>query len=255
MELNRSIRSIGAKSEWTSWFAAILLCSLGTFYLFAFTEDPASAGSLVLLVIGCLFGGALVKSYRDISFLDRETRVATQQVSQLQEVNDVTVFLQNARPSIFRSHIQALNTIFLSHSKISQDTILEIAHARLVARNRVVELLASILITLGLIGTILGLLIAVGGLGGVLQSDGQADDMSDLIAHMKTTVDGLGTAFYTTLVGAVAGGVVLRILTSVVEAHIMRYIAHLAELAEIHVLPAMRRTAAQLEAQGYYKQL
>lgn len=151
---------------------------------------------------------------------------------------------------MFRTHIQSLHTIFLSHSDISQEKVLDVAHARLVARNRVVELLASILITLGLIGTILGLLIAVGGLGQVLQGDAGSEGIK---AGLQETISGMGTAFYTTLFGSAAGGVVLRILTSVVDANIIRYVAHLAELSEVQVLPAMRRTAAQLEAQGYYR--
>lgn len=255
MIANTSIGSLGGKTEWLIWCAAMMSCIAGVLFLFKFTSDPTRSGDLMMLLIAGLFIASLVKSFRDISFLDRETKLASHQVDQLQQVNDIAQFLQSAQPSVFRVHIHSLHSIFLSHSEISQDKVLDIAHARLIARNRVVDLLASILITLGLIGTILGLLIAVGGLGGVLSGDSESSDMGELLASMKTTIDGLGTAFYTTLFGAAAGGVVLRILTSIVDAHIMRYVAHLSELVEVHVLPAMRRTASKLEAQGYYDRL
>ncbi|MCC7063092.1 MAG: MotA/TolQ/ExbB proton channel family protein [Planctomycetes bacterium] len=240
------------KAEWLMWFAGLSLFTLGAAVLFAGGWQVLS-GDLVVCLILALFLVTLWKSYHDIGLLDRETRLASEQVAQLKQINDVGRFLEAAQPSIFQSHIAALHTIFLSHSSISQETVLEIAHSRLRARNKTVDLLASILITLGLIGTILGLLIAVGGLSGVIGSgDGQMDQV---MVAMRTTIEGLGTAFYTTLYGAAAGGIVLRILTSVVDSNILRYMAHIAELTEIYVLPALRRRAAQLEAEGYYRNL
>jgi hypothetical protein len=117
----------------------------------------------------------------------------------------------------------------------------------------VVELFSSILITLGLLGTIVGLIMSVGGLSTVLAS-GSASS-ADVFEGMLRTVKGLETAFYTTLLGATFGGVMLRILTSVVDAAVLRYIAHLAELTEVNVLPPLRRMAMNLEKSGYYQGL
>jgi hypothetical protein len=249
------IRFLGGKKEWMMWFVAMLVCIAVVLVVYVMNDDPDASGNLMLVIISGLFIGILLKSYRDISFLDRETNLATSQVDSLRQINDVGKFLEAAEPSVFRDHIKSLHTIFLSHSQISQEGILDVTHARLLASNRVVDLLASILITLGLIGTILGLLICVGPLEDVLSGGGGSADMEKIMGALRTTVKGLGTAFYTTLFGAALGGVMLRILTNVVDAHITRYIAHLAELSEVYVLPAMRRTAAQLEAQGYYKRL
>ncbi len=253
MDLDSTKNSLGGKSEWLAWFAGLTLCIVCVGVLFVI--GSRFAGDLVVLLILGLSLATLYKSYCDISWLDRQTQLASEQVGQLQRINDIAQFLKASEGSIFRSHIAALHTIFLSHSTISQDTVLEIAHARLRARNKVVDLLASILITLGLIGTILGLLIAVSGLNGVLGGSGEDGKMDQVMASMKTTIEGLGTAFYTTLFGAAGGGVVLRILTSVVDSHILRYVAHISELTEVYVLPALRRRAAQLEAEGYYRNL
>jgi biopolymer transport protein ExbB/TolQ len=253
MHQHMSNRAMGGKSEWIAWFVGLTICIVVIGVVFV--AGSSLAGDLLTTLILGLFAATLFKSFRDINSLDRETKLATEQVHQLQQINDIARFLQAAHVSIFRSHIAALHTIFLSHSSISQETVLEIAHARLRARNKVVDLLASILITLGLIGTILGLLIAVTGLSGVIGGSGNAGQMDQVMTGMKTTIEGLGTAFYTTLFGAAFGGVVLRILTSVVDAHILRYVAHISELTEVYVLPALRRRAAQLETEGYYRNL
>ncbi len=238
--------SIPGKRQWLLW-AAIMAGVLAALFV---TQVILGWTDGILFVIGALFVGCLAKNFRDISYLDRETRRASEQVRQLRETNDIEQFIRVAEPSIFRHHIESLHTIFLRSPRIEQDTLIEVAHARLIARNRIVELMANILITLGLIGTIVGLIAAVGGLGTVLEGAGEKEK---LIAGMQTTVDGLGTAFYTTLLGSIFGGVILRVLANIVDANIVGYMAHLAELTEVYVLPAMRRMAGKLQGQGYYE--
>jgi hypothetical protein len=80
---------------------------------------------------------------------------------------------------------------------------------------------------------------------------GEASLISTLM-QSGGALSGLDTAFYTTLLGAIFGGVMLRVLTNVVEANITKYAAHVAELTEVNVLPSMRRMARQLEKSGFY---
>ncbi|MEL7473308.1 MAG: MotA/TolQ/ExbB proton channel family protein [Planctomycetota bacterium] len=239
---------LSARSQWLAWMVSI--ASITIVLILAYALFGNASG--ILFVILGLFAATLYKSFRDISFLDKKTRLASDQVSLLVELNDVGAFLDEARKSVFRAHIAALHTIFLAHPQIDQDNLIEVLHARLKARNRVVELFASILITLGLIGTIVGLIQSIGGLGNVISASNDIDAMQQ---GLNETLGGLGTAFYTTLLGALFGGVMLRILTSVVDANITRYTAHLAELTEVNVLPAMRRMATRLERGGYYEKL
>ncbi len=242
------IEKLSARSQWVLWFLAmsVAVVLLTGFALLGF-------GSAIILVMLAMFGWAIAKSWLDVNFLHQETSRASEQVDQLLETGDVAVFLTQARRSLFRSHIGALHEIFLASSEISQDNLIEILHGRLVARNRVVDLFGSILITLGLIGTIIGLIQMMGGMRAVIaDSDG---DTASMATGMMASLDGMDTAFYTTLIGAIFGGVMIRILTNVVDAAIMRYTAHLAELTEVKVLPAMRRMARTLEARGYYENL
>jgi hypothetical protein len=81
---------------------------------------------------------------------------------------------------------------------------------RLRRRGALVVAGSTMLITLGLIGTVVGLIRAMAGLEGVTQS--LSDPSADLVAPMSEALGGMSTAFYTTLVGALLGGILLRLL-------------------------------------------
>lgn len=226
--------------QWLVWLAILLLgCAiLGVAYIFG---GKAIEYGMYLVISGLAIG-LIFKGYLDARFLDRETKLADEQVRILEQVDDFESFLQLAPKSVFRTHIENLNTIAQSHSEIHQDNLIEVLHTRLIARNKVTELFSSILITLGLIGTIVGLIVMMTKLTEVMKG-GITDDFVVQLVGDTGPLSGLGVAFVTTLLGAVFGGVILRVLTSVVEANIMRYTAHLAELTEVYVLPHMRHMA------------
>ena len=73
---------------------------------------------------------------------------------------------------------------------------------------RFVSLLGSLMITMGLIGTVLGLTITLTGLNGALENV-DSDGLSVLIG-LREAMSGMGLAFYTTLLGSIMGGVLLR---------------------------------------------
>lgn len=247
--------------EWIIW-VIVLFVSFG-FVFVGFFIDGAIIGDITFLdlsiysVIIILAITAIYMSYRDAVFIDSQSKTASKQAGILVELNDISEFLESTEHSIFRTHIESLYRIFQTHSEISQENLIEILHSRLLSRNKVVELFASILITLGLIGTIIGLILMTNDLGNVLQNVGQMEsqDLMQNIAGKDGPLGSLGVAFYTTLLGAVLGGVILRVLSNVVDANIMRYTAHIAELTEVNVLPFLRRMAKNLENAGYYQHL
>lgn len=236
--------------EWRFWLLIQLAMCVVVGGVFVLIGGRIAEVLLYTVLLGTT-AGTLIRSHADAKLLDAETRIASHQVNQLAAVGDVGLFLKQASPSMFRSHIESLYTIFQAHPKIEQDHLIEILHARLLARNRIVELFASLLLTLGLIGTIVGLIDMMNGMKGVLTESGG----DNLMQRMGGPLSGLGVAFNTTLIGAIFGGVILRILSSVIDASITRYVAHVAELAEVHVLPIMRRIADKMEAAGYYGRL
>lgn len=233
-------------SEWLAWMAVLL--GVSAVLAITFLVDEKAIEFAMYFVISALAIGLIGKGYFDARFIDREMKLASAQVRILEEVDDFESFLERAPQSVFRSHIDNLYTISLSNPDVSQDNLIEVLHTRLMARNRVVELFSSILITLGLIGTILGLIIMMGDLTKTMGAGSVGDELLAKLGDPNTgALRGLSTAFLTTLLGAIFGGVVLRVLTSVVDASIMRYTAHLAELTEVHVIPFMRQSARNLD--------
>jgi hypothetical protein len=71
----------------------------------------------------------------------------------------------------------------------------------------VISSLSSILITLGLIGTVFGLIVSMGGLKELVLSSG---DNAGILSTMTNVLSGVDIAFYTTLFGSFLGGILLR---------------------------------------------
>lgn len=76
---------------------------------------------------------------------------------------------------------------------------------------RTLSVISGLMVTLGLIGTILGLIISVGGLEAIMTEVGIAN--KNIFGGVKETIQGMAIAFYATLFGAVLGAVVLRMLS------------------------------------------
>lgn len=78
-----------------------------------------------------------------------------------------------------------------------------------------IEVAGNLLITLGLIGTVAGLTLTLTGLTGSLEALGHDQEM--LLSGLRKAMAGMGTAFYTTLLGAVLGGVLLRVFAQITD--------------------------------------
>ena len=239
--------------EWGYWF--VLLFGITFLLALAFFIDKTKNETLIdeamyLAIVG-LAAITIFSGFKDVIALGREMKLASEQAAKLEKVQTFEGFFQQSEDSVFVEHIKNLYRIAVRHPEVSQDNLIEIIHARLLARNRVNELFSSILITLGLIGTIVGLIVMMDKLGETMaNSTGSSGGTEELIQKLFDpetggALSGLGIAFLTTLLGAIFGGVVLRVLTSVVDAAILRYTAHLAELTEVYVLPRMRVIAEE----------
>lgn len=241
------LESVSGVKRWLSWLIILLVVSVVvTFAFFMSRTSPENSGLInnaMYIVIGSLGAGLIIKSFFDARQLQHQTSLASSQIRLLEQVDNFDDFLARSESSIFRSHIENLHIISQSHGDISQDNLIELLHSRLMARNKIVELFSSILITLGLIGTILGLIIMMDSLTAIMANAEIDENFMKLLVGDGGPLSGLGVAFVTTLIGAIMGGVVLRVLTNVVHSNIMEYTAHIAELTEVYVLPHMRSAA------------
>jgi len=62
-----------------------------------------------------------------------------------------------------------------------------------------------------------------------------------IMQGVDAALGGMGVAFYTTLMGAILGGVCLRLLSNLVDSNTEHIVSHIAELTEIYILPILRR--------------
>lgn len=95
------------------------------------------------------------------------------------------------------------------------EVLLDIEFSTFNRTSHAVEVIGNVLITLGLIGTVIGLTLTLSGLSSSLDALGQ--DQQQLINGLRRAMGGMGTAFYTTLLGSVLGGVLLRVFALITD--------------------------------------
>jgi hypothetical protein len=120
----------------------------------------------------------------------------------------------------------------------SQENLVDILHAKLKNEGSIVVLASNVMITLGLIGTISGLISSIGGLQEVAGSSG-------IMSGVTRAIDGMGVAFYTTLIGSALGGITLRILYFYVDKQVDSFVFTMAETVETRIIPYLRVSERQ----------
>jgi len=111
--------------------------------------------------------------------------------------------------------IEAMNTITARNGRIDVDALIDVEFSGQHRMSQFVGLLGNLMITLGLIGTVLGMTITMNGLSGALGSLGV--DQALLVEGLRSAMNGMGIAFYTTLIGSVLGGVLLRVFSWITD--------------------------------------
>ncbi len=104
--------------------------------------------------------------------------------------------------------IAALQYVHENGGQVDLSALSTVEFSGYIRGARFVSLLGSMMITMGLIGTVLGLTITLTGLNGALENV-DSDGMSVLIG-LREAMSGMGLAFYTTLLGSIMGGILLR---------------------------------------------
>lgn len=242
-------------SEWLFW---ALILGGGTAFLFfsIYSGSTTGAASSILLYValGVIALIAVFQSFQAAVVVRNEAQLAARQAQELIDGMEIAGLLQTAKPSFFKHHISNLYQIMRTDRQIDQETLILLMQDRLIARNRQSQLMASILVTVGLIGTIAGLIGMTAAMKTSLQGfdSEQTDQFVSALFQEGGALSSLDLAFYTTLIGATLGGVVMRILAGIVEKNITVLVSQIAELSEVHVVPALRKMARELEAQGFY---
>ncbi|MDX8392753.1 MAG: MotA/TolQ/ExbB proton channel family protein [Mariprofundaceae bacterium] len=112
----------------------------------------------------------------------------------------------------------ALSVIAERNGRIDIESLVDVEFSAQHRQSQFVGLLGNLMITLGLIGTVLGMTITMNGLHGALGALGINQEL--LVDGLRSAMSGMGVAFYTTLMGSVLGGVLLRVFSWITDASV-----------------------------------
>lgn len=166
---NLRVISKDPMTEWGLYVLALLIL-IGVSIKLRLFESIWKDQTHLSLIILIVFAVAFVKNFLDVRFIRRELNLANSQTGGIkaligtENVNgSFGRFLAEEEPSLLARHVSALYDIAQRTPNVSQDNLIVLLQAKLKSRLRIVDFASSILVTLGLIGTILGLIIAAGG--------------------------------------------------------------------------------------------
>jgi len=199
---------------WTVWTSTAIIVYV-TLYrdteAFAFIQhDPSK---ITWLIVG-LFGFGVICSFVLTILVTLESVDIVKLVD-----NAVKQGLNGIQPKSLKRAVSRffhhLKTSLAANGEPDVESLLNVELAMYHRLSHFIEVSGNLLITLGLIGTVAGLTLTLTGLTGSLEALGQDQEM--LLSGLRKAMAGMGTAFYTTLLGAVLGGVLLRVFAQITD--------------------------------------
>ena len=193
---------------WTFWTAAALSIYFGIYSdTDAWTFIQNDPSRITWAILGLFIIGLVISFILTITLTLESIKI-----DELERVaeKDGWLGIQNIekKRSVAR-FFHAMRTILEKNGELNIEALVDVEFATYQRTAHALEIIGNLLITLGLIGTVVGLTLTLTGLTGSLEALGQ--DQDQLMNGLRGAMSGMGTAFYTTLLGSVLGGVLLRI--------------------------------------------
>lgn len=233
--MKTKIKPIVSWGIWAVGLSLVMGVVTRKFILAGFRADETGMS----FVIAALFVGGLVASFRAAMQLQSEWGVLNR-VSKTRQVP-----LANGK-----SGLADIFNKLADHKRIGETVNVQAAidtyHAGHNSRVRSVSIMAALLISMGLLGTIIGLIMAISGLGGMVENIGLS--RATMMDALKTTVAGMGTAFYTTFFGAL-GGLILRAVAVSQLNSLSELCAAAAEYADFNLIAKLANKEEELNQQ------
>ena len=156
---------------------------------------------------------------------------------------EVGLFASGAKSGIAADYFMRLRrkAANLAGEKIDQGVLAGALRARMFMPIQIVSYVANVLILLGLIGTVVGFVIAVNGLGDSIAGGTNIERVQGVLGQI---VNGMGVALFTTLVGAILGGLWLQIHYQMLTRAAGGLVVDVVERADIEVIPEIMRASA-----------
>ena len=122
------------------------------------------------------------------------------------------------------------------HHPLDQNMLAAALRARLILPIQVLGYISNMLILLGLIGTVVGFVIAVGGLGDSIAGGSNLQRIQSVLGQI---VNGMGVALFTTLVGSILGGLWLQLHYQMLTRAVSALVIEIVEHADVELIPQL----------------
>jgi len=199
---------------WIIWAAAATVIYLGLYQdteIWSFIEHDPSR--ITWAIIG-LFALGVLTSFVLTLILTLES-IKVDELEHIAKRDGWLGIEETKKKGCVAEFFQSLRTVVNNNGELNIEALVDVEFSIYQRVAHALEVIGNLLITLGLIGTVVGLTLTLTGLTSSLDSLGQ--DQSQLLSGLRGAMGGMGTAFYTTLLGAVLGGVLLRIFAHIDE--------------------------------------
>lgn len=227
-------KNISPLMTWAFWGILVLgvfLLVMKEFVITGFSKDSSNISYLIVLFF--LYG--FFASLRVAFYLQSEFKVLNRM--------DANQRISDANASDSAALLDAAMERIRQGDRIDMKNLITAYGAKIKAKVDNVSVISSMLVTIGLLGTVVGLIITVTGLGEVLVSSGS--DYAAMKIGLNKTVSGMGTAFYTTLFGALLGGVVLKVLAAEMRKSATQLVAHTLHFSELFLAPKISQASSE----------
>ncbi len=199
---------------WTVWAATCILAYVSMYndtQVWEFVRhDPSKITWLILVLFLLGVGGSFFLTV--LITLETFTAFHVEEAVKGQGLAGLGDRTYKRAVGRFFSALQAALDV---NGQINAEALLNTELAAYQRISHTVEVIGNLLITLGLIGTVAGLTLTLTGLTSSLDALGHDQEL--LLSGLRKAMAGMGTAFYTTLLGAVLGGVLLRVFSQITD--------------------------------------
>ncbi len=193
---------------WISWTAAALIIYVSIYHdtdVLTFVQNDSSR--ITWAILG-LFAVGVITSLALTLMLTRES-VTIDKLEKAAIEKGWPGIEQSPKTGTVARFFQAIRSIMQRNGEVNVEALVDVEFAMYQRAAHALEIIGNLLITLGLVGTVVGLTLTLSGLTGSLEALGE--NQNQMMSGLRSAMGGMGTAFYTTLLGSVLGGVLLRI--------------------------------------------
>jgi len=197
---------------WIAWSVAMIVIYAGLYHdtdVWGFVQDDPTRITWAILM---LFSVGIITSFILTGLITLEAL----SVDKLEVIARRSGWLgvdYSKKTMCVSNYFQSLKTVVDNNGEINVEALVDVEFSIYQRTAHALEVIGNLLITLGLVGTVVGLTLTLTGLTSSLEALGQ--DQEQLLRGLRRAMGGMGTAFYTTLLGSVLGGVILRVFAQI----------------------------------------